>query len=129
MIRMGMMIAVAAMCFGISAPAQAGGGGGKSGSSKGNITANVKNVGSQAMGASVQSGTPSFPTDPAAYKQLAGNGGTGSFTVKSGTFTLYGVDANPPTKTLQKSFSSTETAYIHADIGTGLATQVSASQF
>lgn len=128
MIRMGLMIAVVAMCCGIGAPAHAGGGGGKSGGSKNNITANVKNVGSQAMGASVQSGTPGFPTDPQAYKQLNA-GGTSSFTVKKGTFTLFGVDANPPTKTLQKSFSSKETAYIHADIGTGLATQVDKKQF
>lgn len=130
--RFGFLVAVAVLCCGLAAPAYAGGGGsssGKSGGSKGNITVNVKNVGSVPMGASVQSGTPAFPSTPSAYKELASGGGTGNFSVKSGTFSLFGVAGSPLAPVIQKSFSSTSTAYIHADAGSGLATQVSASQF
>jgi len=120
------MCAVAAICCGVAAPAQAGGGGG---GSKSNVTVKVKNVGEEAFGAAVQSGSKSsFPTKPSAYKELAPDD-VANFKVKSGTFTLFGVvieDDEPVAAIGPQGFTTSgKTTFIEADSIEGIATKVS----
>lgn len=119
------MAAALAVCCVMAAPAQAGGGGG---GSKASQPVQVKNVGPSAFSAAAESGASSqFPTNPAAYKQL-NPGNVGSFTVKKGTFTLFGRNLladGSSVPVLSKQFQTANgTTYVIADPSTGLATKV-----
>lgn len=125
------LCAVAAICCGVAVPAQAGGGsgGGKSGGSKSSVSVQVKNVGTEPFGAAVQAGNQStFPTNQSLYKALV-DGGVGTFKVKQGTFTLFGVvdDGSgvfEPAIGPQTFTTSGKTTFIEADALEGLATKV-----
>lgn len=126
---MSSMLVVAAVCFAMAAPAHAGGGGG---GSKNNVTVKAKNIGLTGFGLAAQSGAKTaFPTNTSAYKSLAPEGGTANYSVKKGTFTLFGA-LDPETQVLgptQLQTSTGNTTYVHVDADEGLATVVSKANF